>query len=131
MVAFTHTNNTSPPHPGISVFIIDGDENLDQIRMGGYLGPGTLDLPQLFFDDACIPADTLISEKDEGFYYTIETMDESDSRSPLRLAQHRVLWTLRKVISRIVRRSARESRTTKQYDTGSRTSKRASRRREA
>lgn len=78
IIVFARTSDTSPPHRGISAFVVEADnENLDRNRFPGYLGPGTVDIAQLLFDDVRVPADALVGEKDKAFYYAMETMDES------------------------------------------------------
>lgn len=78
LVVFARTSHTDSPHRGISAFIVDTDtDGLGQQAMDGYLGPSTVDLGQIFLDDVRVPEDALIGEEDEGFYYAMETMNES------------------------------------------------------
>lgn len=69
---------STPPHRGISAFVLNADyDGIDRTKMDIYLGPSTVDLGQRFLDEVRVPADALIGEEDEGFYYAMEMMDES------------------------------------------------------
>jgi len=78
IVVYARTSDVEPAHRGISAFVVDADqEGIDRTKMDGYLGPSTVDLGQVFFNDVRVPAEALIGEEDEGFYYAMETMNES------------------------------------------------------
>lgn len=78
LVVFARTSETSPPHRGISAFVVETDRTgVDRSRMAGYLGPATVDIGQVFLDDVRVPTEALIGEEDEGFYYAMETMNDS------------------------------------------------------
>lgn len=78
IVVYARTSDVEPPHRGISAFVVDADhEGIDRTKMEGYLGPATVDLGQVFLNDVRVPDDALIGAEDEGFYYAMETMNES------------------------------------------------------
>jgi len=78
IVVYARTSDVDPPHRGISAFVLDADhDGIDRTKMDGYLGPSTVDLGQIFLNEVRVPADALIGEEDEGFYYAMETMNES------------------------------------------------------
>ena len=71
-------SDVDPPHRDISAFVLDADhDRIDRTRTDIYLRPSTVDFGQIFLDEVRVPADALIGEEGEGFYYAMEMMDES------------------------------------------------------
>lgn len=78
IVVYARTSDVDPPHRGISAFIVDADNpGVEQTKMDGYLGPSTVDIGQVFLNDAKVPADAVVGEEDRAFYYAMETMNQS------------------------------------------------------
>ena len=67
------TDPEAPKHRGISIFVIDpktpGITLVPLWTMDGYR------LNQVFFDDARVPADSLVGEENRGFYHLVMTLN--------------------------------------------------------
>lgn len=78
VLVFARTEETDPPHRGISSFIVEsGTEGFRQLELEEFVGPGAMSLGRLELNDARVPADALVGEEGDGFYQAMRTMNGS------------------------------------------------------
>jgi alkylation response protein AidB-like acyl-CoA dehydrogenase len=78
VLVFARTEDTDPPHRGISSFIVEsGTEGFQQLELEEFVGPGAMSVGRLELNDARVPADALVGEEGDGFYQAMRTMNGS------------------------------------------------------
>jgi alkylation response protein AidB-like acyl-CoA dehydrogenase len=78
VLVFARTSDTTPPHRGISSFIVEsGTAGFEQEEMESFTGPSAMALGKLTLNGAKVPENALVGQKDEGFYHAMETMNAS------------------------------------------------------
>ena len=78
VLVFARTEDTDPPHRGISSFIVEsGTDGFQQTELEEFVGPGAMSLGRLELNDARVPADALVGEEGDGFYQAMRTMNGS------------------------------------------------------
>jgi len=78
VLVFARTEDTDPPHHGISSFIVEsGTDGFQQLELDEFVGPGAMSLGRLELNDARVPEDAIVGEKGDGFYQAMRTMNGS------------------------------------------------------
>ncbi len=77
VVAVRTNQETSRPHDGISLVVVEGDNpGLKRGRNLEKIGLKAQDTSELFFEDCKVPRENLLGEKDKGFSYLMENLQQ-------------------------------------------------------